>query len=627
MTNNNNYGVENLQVLSPIEHVRKRPGMYIGDVDNPSSLFNEIFDNALDEQQAGYSDLTVVVVDYMNNSYTVTDYGRGFPQGKLFDPTSNRELEAVELLCTTAFSGGKFTHTSYKLSSGLNGLGLLVTNSLSESFSISTWRDSQLVECYSRYGNIKEVKSSVTNKVVEHHQHPSGSTVSFSPDPEVFHSAEVPINHIIMRCKIASAFGMKNQLSVINKKGQYEEVDTSADIYDLLPPSDEGISEYYKHSFTVKDENTGEFASIALQYTSDTKAYYRGYTNLLYNSQGGTHHRMLDDAISEAWSHFNVKDIKSGDIYLGLRAVVAVFISDTEFSSQSKERLSVKKDSLNNLKVLIIDEIIKWLTDNEEIRESLIKRFQEYRASQNKLLARKEIKSLLYINEGKGGKVRRHSVVRKLRECESKSREGTELQICEGDSACGSMVQARDIMTQAVLPIRGKILNVSRLEDYSLALKNEEIRSIINSIGSGIGEYSDPDKSRYDKIIFYTDADSDGLNIRVLLTGIFVNLLPNLVKAGMVYIAQPPLYGWKSKKGYNFTNNQKDVPNNVSYTRYKGLGEMDPDELWESCMNPETRRLIKITYPENINLFNSILTSSSVKYQMLCDQGVIKEIV
>lgn len=613
------YGVESLQVLTPQDHVRLRKSMYIGDSDNPTPLFNEIYDNALDETQAGYSDKVEVFIDYDKNEYKITDYGRGFPQGKVHDPSSGKDLEAVELLLTTSFSGGKFNHSIYKLATGLHGLGAMVTNSLSQYIQVKTWRDGQLVD----YTASKGYTECVEYSDVLEQGHSSGTTVTFSPDPEMFSDVKIPLSHITMRCKIASAFGMKCSLKVLENQ-VVSEIDVDSNIYDLLPSTDEGISEYYRHTFTVRDESTGEFASIALQYTSDTKSYYRGYTNLLYNSQGGTHHKMLDDAVYEAWSKFDVKDIKWNDVYLGLRAVVAVFISDTEFSSQSKERLSVKKESLNNLKVLIVDEIVKWLTENDEIRNSLIKRFQEYRASQNKLLARKEIKSLLYVNESKGGQVRRQSVVRKLRECESKSREGTELTIVEGDSAGGSMVQARNALTQAVLPIRGKILNVSRLEDYTSALKNEEIRSIVNSIGAGLGESSDPEKSRYDKIIFYTDGDADGAEIRVLLSGIFINLLPNLVKAGMVYIAQPPLYGWKDKKGYHFTNDMSEIPQK-DFFRYKGLGEMDPDELWESCLNPETRRLVRVNYPEDLGAFNSILTSSSVKYQMLYDQGVIKE--
>lgn len=614
------YGIESLEVLSPQAHVRLRKGMYIGDSTNPSPLFNEIFDNAIDEAQAGFSSHTDVVVNYRDNFYSVADYGRGFPQGLIHNPQTGKDTEALELLCTTAFSGGKFNSNAYRICGGLHGVGLLVTNSLCKDFEILTWRGAKGVKYIASKGETLEVKYTGTEVSVG-----SGTSVVFSPDPEMFDDVKIPLSHIIMRCKIATAFGMKTNLAVIREDGTQEVVDVSSDIYDLLPPSDEGISEYYRHQFSVKDEETGEFATIALQYTSDTKSYYRGYTNLLYNSNGGTHHKMLDSAIYEAWSKFNVEGIKWNDIYLGLRGVVAVFISNAEFSSQSKERLSVDKSKLESLRLLIVEEIYKWLKDNDDVRESLIKRFQEYRSSQNKLLARKEIKSLLYVNDSKGGQIRRTSVVRKLRECDSRVREGTELFLVEGDSAMGSALQARDQHTQSLLPMRGKVLNVARFSDIRDALKNEEIRSIVNSIGAGIGEESDPEKSRYDRIIFMTDADEDGKEIAVLLAGIFVNLLPNLVKAGMVYLSLPPLYGWQDKKGFHFTNSQSDIPSSVKeFTRYKGLGEMDADELKISTMDPETRRLIQLVFPEDLGMFNSVLTSSSVKFSMLEDQGVVR---
>lgn len=614
------YSIKDLKVLSPQEHVRQRKLMYIGDSQNPAPLFNEIFDNALDESQAGFSDKTDVIINYDLNQITITDYGRGFPQGKLKDTQRDKDVEALELLCTTAFSGGKFSNINYRISSGLHGVGLLVTNSLSSEFKIETWRKNSRVTYVGKQGETVSCKVSKTTKVTN-----SGTTVTFIPDKTMFSDIQIPLSHIKMRCHVAEAFGMKCSLTVI-RSGVEEVIDTTSDIYDLLPEDEASISEYYRHTFTVKDEETGEFATIALKYTSDTKSYYRGYTNLLYNSNGGSHHKMLDSAIQEAWSKIKVDGIKPNDVFLGLRGVVAVFISDAEFSSQSKERLAVNKDKLETLRELIVKEIYKWLKKNDEVRESLIKRFQEYRASQNKLLARKEIKSLLVVNTSKEGSIKRGTNIRKLRECDSKKREGTELFIVEGDSAVGSAVKARDVHLQSILPVKGKVLNVARCSDIKEALTNEETRDIVNAIGAGIGDDSDSSKSRYDRIIFMADADADGKEICVLLSGMFVNLLPNLVKDGLIYVALPPLYGWESKSGKKgYCNLLNDVPKDYKVlTRYKGLGQMDPDELWESVMNPKTRRLLKLEYPDDIKSFNSILTSSAVKFKMLEDKGLIK---
>lgn len=618
------YDVQDLKVLSPQEHIRTRKGMYIGEAINPSPLFNEIFDNAIDESNAGYSDLTEIHVDYDCNEYRIIDHGRGFPQGKLTDPNRDKEVEALELLCTSAFSGGKFGGTGgYRIATGLHGLGCLVVNSLSDNFEIKTWRNGSCVTYKSCRGETQELAYS--NEL----EGSSGTQVKFIPDSTMFEDPKIPLSHIILRCKIASAFGMKSTLTVV-EDGDSQTIDTSSDIYDLLPEDDEGISEYYRHTFTVKDDSTGESATIALKYTSDTKPYYRGYTNLLNNTNGGTHFRVFDDAVSEAWDKYKIEGIRSSDVYLGLRAVIAVFITDAEFSSQTKERLSVPKQKLDTLKGMIVKEINAWLDSNDDIRNSLIKRFQEYRESQNKLLARKEIKSLLWVNNSKGGTIKRASQVRKLRECDSKIREDTELFIVEGDSALGSAVQARDSHTQAVIPVRGKVFNVARCTNPKDALVNEETRAIINVIGAGIGDDADPDKSRYERIIFMTDADADGFEIAVLLSGMFINLLGPLVKAGMVYVALPPLYGWEDKSGLNFTNTIGDVPESIIKSgklhRYKGLGEMDPDELRVSTMDPTTRRLLKLEYPQDINAFNNILTSSSAKFQMLVDSDVIRYI-
>lgn len=767
---NNDYTADDIQVLSDVGHMRKRPSMYIGELTDAHHLFNEAYDNAIDEVQSGYSDRVDVIVDTSNRMYTVRDYGRGIPHGvkKLEDGAIK---PVAEVLCTKSFSGGKFDNSNFKISIGLNGLGLVAINSLSNYMKLASWRadDNRVEGVITSQGKVTEYISDDIND-----NSPYGTEVTFSPDSSIFTQNDtVPVDFIRDRCRIANAFGVKTHLTI---DGVIEEI--NSDIYDLMPTEDSNPNEFLRHTFRVDDPDTGEYVIVAFKYTSETNCMYRGYTNLLYNSSGGTHHKMIDKSFTDAWSKFNISDVKSSDYFLGLRVVVAVFISNTEYSSQTKEKLTVPKSRFDVLGPKVTEEIYEYLKSNDDIRKGLIKKFQEYRASKNKMLATKEIRSLLYINNDKSDSIRRKSVVRKLVECTSRSREGTELYICEGDSARGSVVAARNPVTQAALSIRGKILNVTKMGDIRQCMNNAEVHDIVNSIGAGLFDQCDPAKSRYERVIILADADadgcftgdteilmSDGSSIRIdelakryspanpinglvstdkysnkvtahgiypritrwvdhfinlqlndgsvikctldhkfrlsdgsykkaidltendelltvrsdeshpvkslvvknsyidivsrrvpvydltvpgysnfvvktqgntgvavhncqismLLLALFINVLPELVKAGMVYIAQPPLYGWKTKSGFEFTNTRSEVPDGTQFTRYKGLGEMDPDEMAYSLLDDNTRMpLLQLQYPDDINQFNQVLTSSEYKYDILYELGLIK---
>lgn len=1149
---NNDYTADDIQVLSDVGHMRKRPSMYIGELTDAHHLFNEAYDNAIDEVQSGYSDRVDVIIDTSSRMYTVRDYGRGIPHGvKKLEDGAIKPI--AEVLCTKSFSGGKFDNSNFKISIGLNGLGLVAINSLSNYMKLVSWRadDNRVEGVITSQGKVTEyINDSISD------DSPYGTEVTFSPDSSIFTQNDtVPVDFIRDRCRIANAFGVKTHLTI---DGVTEEI--NSDIYDLMPTEDSSPNEFLRHTFRVDDPDTGEYAIVAFKYTSETNCMYRGYTNLLYNSSGGTHHKMIDKSFTDAWNKFNISDIKSSDYFLGLRVVVAVFISDTEYSSQTKEKLTVPKSRFNVLGPKVTEEIYEYLRSNDDIRKGLIKKFQEYRASKNKMLATKEIRSLLYINNDKSDSIRRKSVVRKLVECTSRSREGTELYIClagdtkvkllngttpcikdlvgrspfwiysiddqgefipalahdaritqyvtkmikltlsdgstvectpehrflsrdtddwieaqdleigsslshlttyitskgyeamyspskrtyihthtivnhlinysdyealdksdrknypvthhknynkldnspdnllwstkyehirmhgehgrqlltaynksqahkddmkrawanpklrekmangshyrtpegverarlatktahaegrmhtfkdnpqraseaakklwsdpayvrrmsekasaqyakmnkspemkikqlrgrigklirecldkysvfdeehynllrpihkntfirystilkyfnsyeeayeygknynykvvnieyieyerpipvycltvdsdshaftlandlithncEGDSARGSVVAARNPVTQAALSIRGKILNVTKMGDIRQCMNNAEVHDIVNSIGAGLFDQCDPAKSRYERVIILADADADGCftgdteilmsdgssvridelakryspanpinglvstdkysnkvtahgiypritrwvdhfinleltdgsvikctldhkfrladgsykkaidlteddelltvksdeshpvkslsvknssidivsrrvpvydltvpgysnfvvktqgntgvavhncQISMLLLALFINVLPELVKAGMVYIAQPPLYGWKTKSGFEFTNTRSEVPDGIQFTRYKGLGEMDPDEMAYSLLDDNTRMpLLQLQYPDDINQFNQVLTSSGYKYDILYELGLIK---
>lgn len=605
------YNSDSIRVLSDTEHIRQRYGMYIGSADHPGQLFSEVFDNALDEVQSGYSDRVLVEVDTSRNTYTVRDYGRGIPHGmkKMEDGT---EKEVVEVLCTKSFSGGKFSNENYKMSSGLNGVGMCCCSALSDTMTVSSYRGGKVVRCITEQGKCISVEYDDTSE-------PNGTEVQLVPDTTIFESASIPLDFIINRCKVASSFSMPVSLVV-----DHECVNVDSSIFDLIV-EDEDVVKYCDYEGEVRDTTTGEYVKFAISYNSSTSYRSKGYTNLLPNPQGGTHIRMIDEALAKAWDRIGVKDILSKDYYLGVREVVAVFISETSFSSQTKERLTVPKSSLERFIDPIADKIYEYLMSNPEVRDALIRRMQDYRASQNRLLSKKELKSWLILNNDTSGTVRRKSVVSKLVECTNKSRDDTELCICEGDSAMGSIVSSRDTRTQAVLPIRGKILNVAKLSDIRSCLSNAEVRDIVNSLGAGLLDQMDLSKLRYSRVIIMTDADEDGKNIAALVTALFVNVLPDFVKDGRLYAAMPPLYGWKDKSGVTkFANKIEDVPDSIQPTRFKGLGEMNPDQIHDTLLDTSARDLIQIEYPEDLNRFNEILTSSSAKYEMLENLGVVK---
>ena len=617
----NNYSAENIKVLSDLEHIRLRRGMYIGEAKDPRSLMNEIIDNAIDEVQAGYSDEFIVSVDTKTNCYSIRDYGRGIPHGikKLEDGS---EKETLEVLLTKANSGGKFDNNSYLYSSGLHGVGMTVTRALSEYMRVSTIRKRRMVmaEC-----NDKD-DLEVTYWDTEDRD---GTEVIFIPNHKYFADVKIPHDYIKDKCKIASALGYRGRLIIDGS-----EVNTDATMFDLIKEENTSIATYVNIPPIEVIAKSEEKMKVAIRYTSETNDRYFGYTNLLNNYLGGTHVQELSKAIIAGWKEFidkhkNIKpviDLHNNDYLTGMRAVCAVFISKPEFSSQTKEKLVVNKKYFEELMMLFKNAFMKFLEENILIAQQLIKRFEEYRLAQNKLLSQKEISSLIKINEDGEENVRRRSVVSKLVECTSKKRAGTELFLVEGDSAKGPYMYTRNKELQAILPLRGKILNVTS-KSIKEAVQNNEICDIANAIGCGIGPACDAKKSRYDRIIISADADIDGQHITSLICSLFINLFPDLVKAGRVWIALPPLYIWgKDAKSYGYANRITDIPKNIKdFHRCKGLGELNADELYYFCVNPLTRRELQLTYPADLEEFNRIVGSGSGKSDLLKLLGIIEK--
>lgn len=611
------YNADSIKVLGDIQHIQSRRGMYIGDAIDPRHLLSEIIDNAIDEVQAGFSDELIVFVDTHENRYTVRDFGRGIPHGKKI-MENGEEKEILEVLLTKSHSGGKFDNSSYNYSSGLNGLGMTITNALSNEMIIISHRDNKYVRAEVHGTN--DVKLDYGKSSEQR-----GTEVSFIPNKEFFECDIIPTDFIKNRCKIASALGYRARL-IIN--GKEEKIESS--IFDLM--KEEKVSTYTQISPIEVIALNGEKMKVAIKYTSETNDKYWGFTNLLYNSMGGTHINELSKSICSVWEELidknkNIRpsvELHKTDYLIGLRGVCAVFISKPEFSSQTKEKLVNNRKYFDELMELFKKQLMKYLKQNIDIANQLIKRFEEYRVAQNTLLNRKEISSLIKVNNDSDDNVRRRSVVSKLVECTSKKRQGTEMFIVEGDSAKGPFMYTRNVETQAILPLRGKILNIT-CKTVKEAVQNKEICDIANSIGCGIGPGCDANKSRYERIIISADADEDGKQIACLVLSVFVNLFPDMVRQGKVFLSVPPLYCWgSSEKDFGWCNNIEDIPKNVkNFHRFKGLGEMENSQLKYFLVKPETRRLIQVEYPSDIDLFNKILGTSEGKNELMRELGVI----
>lgn len=615
------YSIKDIKALSDLDAMRERPGMYVGECNTPSHLFQESIDNALDESIGGYASKIAVEIDSKNKIYTVSDNGRGIPLGKMKLNIMGEvfEKESLEVLTSKGHTGGKFGGSGYKISSGLHGIGLKCLSALSEELTIIVTRTHDKSKKWTRatisYSKGKIIKQEY--KKVNKKDNPSGTLVRFKADNLIFDSIEIPKSYIINKCQIARAFGHNVTLIIDGEKiklpkGGLETIIENEGDKVIIDP------------IKIKSNNkkTGEFMEVCLQYNSSLNLKSKGFTNLLYNSQGGTHVRWIERVIVEAWKEVLPKGhyLQDWDVTVGLRVIVAVFIQDTSFSSQTKERLTTKVGVINPLLLEFKRKYIKYLKSNPKIIEKMYIKFKAYRDNQNKLLASKEVQGLVKIADISNGQVRRKSVVEDLSECSSQDTKKTELFLCEGKSAEGSLKACRNPIYHATLPLRGKILNTANMP-ISVALKSKEILAIVNSIGCGVGVTSNASKSRYGKVIIAVDADKDGLHIATLIICALINLIPDMVKKGKVFIAESALYGYYKGKVFYPVWDKSNIPSNVSYTRFKGLGELNPTQAYSMFMDKTKRKLIQVKYPEDIHEYNLLLVSS--KKELLTDLGLI----
>ncbi|MEM0150704.1 MAG: DNA topoisomerase (ATP-hydrolyzing) subunit B [Thermoplasmata archaeon] len=607
MENNMNYRAEDIQILSDLDAVRKRPGMYIGSTEERGlhHLLLEVVDNSVDEALAGICK-NIVVKLYPNGAASVEDDGRGIPVD--IHPIYNKP--GLEIVLTELHSGAKFDKKVYKVSGGLHGVGIHVVNFLSEYFKVVVKRDNKIyMQEYSRgkkLNEIKEIGKVEDGKIILYEnvdlelQSPTGTYVYFKPDPQVFETLN--FKYDIVKGKLRSLAFLNKGLRIVLKDlrtEQVEEFKYDGGLVEFIKFLNEGVQPLHNDIIYFEDNENEIKVEAAMQYTDSTYETFLGYVNDIQTEDGGTHMIGFRIALTRVFNDYAkennlLKDftITGDDIREGLTAVLLVKHPEPQFEGQTKTKLG-NSEVKGIVSSIVIKHLRKYLEENPNTAKAIISKIINNAMAREAAKKAKELvrrKNLLDALDLPG----------KLADCSLEDREKTELFIVEGDSAGGSAKQARNREFQAILPLRGKILNVEKA-NIERAFKSDEIKALISAIGTGVKEDFDISKLRYGKIIIMTDADVDGAHIRTLLLTFFYRYMKDLILNGHVYIAQPPLY--RIQKGTNvryvYSDDEKDkvlkeIGENSIVQRFKGLGEMNPQQLWETTMNPETRRLLKI---------------------------------
>ena len=602
MNENEHYDVSDIQVLEGLEAVRKRPGMYIGttDVKGLHHLVWEIVDNSIDEALAGFCDAIEIVIN-KGNSITVKDNGRGIPVG--IHPKTG--LSTVETVYTVLHAGGKFGGGGYKVSGGLHGVGASVVNALSSWTTVTVYHDGKIYEAKFKNGGHIDQKLAV---IGECDQNRTGTTVTFKPDADIFDTDIFDYETLKTRTR---ELAFLNKGLKITLRDDRDEEDTTGETFHY----EGGISEYVKYLnknktpiqndiIHLQGEDAGVFFEVAMQYNTGYTSNIYSFVNNINTHDGGTHEEGVRRALTRVLNSYARKNgilkdkddpLSGDDVKEGLTMIVSCKHPNPQFEGQTKGRLG--NSEVRKLADKVFSEgFERYLLENpEEAKIILEKNMTAARArvaakKARELTRRKS--DLDVINFGG-----------KLVDCKDKDPSKCEIFLVEGDSAGGSAIKGRDSMTQAILPLRGKILNVEKAR-LDRALSNEEIRTIITAFGTGIGQEFDLKKLRYHKIIIMTDADVDGSHIRVLLLTLFYRFFRPIIEAGHVYAAQPPLFCIKHGKTIKYVLNEDErdaylasLNPNTKYDimRMKGLGEMDAEELNETTMDINTRVLRKIT--------------------------------
>ncbi len=650
------YSAKNITVLEGLEAVRRRPGMYIGSTGSVGlhHLIWEVVDNSIDEAMAGYASKIYITL-LPDHTVEVRDNGRGIP----VDIHPQKKISALEIVMTVLHAGGKFGDGGYKISGGLHGVGASVVNALSKHMKAVVHRDGEIWEQEYKIGvPVKKVRSIGKCK-------DTGTTTTFRPDDTIFETVNFEwktiIDHLRQHCYLTKGIHMiiSDQRSAEEKKADSTALDFPNPTYQFY--FEGGVGSYVKYLnhnkeakhdnvFYIEKEAEGVHVEVALQYNNDFSELLYAFTNNIYNPDGGTHVAGFRTALTRSLNTYgrNKGFLKEKDANLsgedareGLTAVVSIKIREPQFEGQTKGKLG-NTEAKTAVETVLGDALLVYLEEHPKDAEAIIgKCLLAARARAAAKIARDTIL--------RKGALEGFTLPGKLADCSSKNAEDSELFIVEGDSAGGSAKQGRDRHTQAILPLRGKVLNVERAR-LDKILGNNELKSLIIALGTNIGEQFDITKLRYHRIVIMTDADVDGAHIRTLLLTFFYRYFPDLINQSHVYIAQPPLYSLKYGKEMKYAYNDQEKAEvlsdiektkaektaakvekskaaaaeagediateagddteslviggvKVNIQRYKGLGEMNPEQLWETTMDP-TRRLMKLVTVEDAAVAN-----------------------
>lgn len=603
-----NYTAKNINVLKGLEAVRKRPAMYIGDIGSRGlhHLVNEVVDNSIDEALGGYNDRIYITINE-DGSVTIEDKGRGIPVDK--HPIEKRS--ALEVVMTVLHAGGKFDKSSYKVSGGLHGVGVSVVNALSEWLIVEVKRGGKkYIQEYERGFPKYKVKEVGTCKSTD-----TGTKVTFMPDSEIFNTTDYRFDIIAERMRELAYLNKEVTIKIKDARegGEEEVYHFKGGIKEFVKYLDENRSPIHKPIY-IEGEREDVPVEVAFEYSNSFSDNICSYVNNINTHEGGTHLVGFKTALTRTFNNYAAKNnlnknskniqLTGEDFREGLTAVLSVKVMEPQFEGQTKTKLG-NSEVKSAVEMIVGEKLSEYLEENPAVARKVIDKC--VRAAEARMAARKA-RDL----------VRRKNALDsmhlpgKLADCSINDPEHCEIYIVEGDSAGGSAKQGRDRRFQAILPIKGKILNVEKAK-LNKVLENNEIKTIVTALGAGIGPEFDAEKTRYGKIIIMTDADVDGSHIRTLILTFLYRQMKGIITTGKVYIAQPPLYKIKKGKeevyafndeerdkvlkrlkGGNVDVNDEDSMKGISLSRYKGLGEMNPEQLWDTTMNPETRTLLQV---------------------------------